>query len=118
MRDRAHIRYWAATAACAVFSVYIVVETLLYFLRSLGLGPSGAVSQPGIALAGAEILAAALFAWPRTNAIGAVGLLAVFAIAGAHHLLKGEMPAVLALYAGLTVLFYALHRLASRHRPG
>lgn len=63
---------------------------------------------PLAALAGVEAVSAALFLVPRTMHIGAVGMLATFAIAFLAHAHRGEFRAELLLYAAATT-FVLVH---------
>jgi len=59
-------------------------------------------------LAGIESIAAALFLVPKTMRLGAIGLLATFAVAFIAHALAGEFATILLLYAAGTV-FVVVH---------
>ena len=81
------------------------VQTLLGALSSAVHGPSHAHLA---LLAGMEAIAAALFLVPKTMCLGAIGLLATFAIAFIAHALAGEFATILLLYAAGTV-FVLVH---------
>ena len=72
----------------------------------------GAVSGPYhvhlALLAGIESIAAALFLVPKSMRLGAIGLLATFAVAFIAHALAGEFATILLLYAAGTV-FVLVH---------
>lgn len=53
-------------------------------------------------LAGAEVVAAAVFCLPRVWRAGGIGLLAVLGVALAHHAMAGQFAPSL-LFAGLAV---------------
>lgn len=63
-----------------------------------------ALSGPGFvrSLAGAEVVAAAVFCLPRVWRAGGIGLLAVLGVALAHHAMAGQFAPSL-LFAGLAV---------------
>jgi hypothetical protein len=88
--------------------VVALVASVQTFLGAL----SGAVHGPTqvhlALLAGMEAMAAALFLVPKTMRLGAIGLLATFAVAFLAHALAGEIATILLLYAAGTV-FVLVH---------
>lgn len=77
---------------------------LVVFFESLRTA-LGAASNPHLlVLASVETLAAALFLWPRTLRLGAVLLIAVFAVAFLAHAWRGQFPGALLVYAAGALL--------------
>ena len=66
------------------------------------------------ALAGAEMAAAILFVIRPTRMAGLLGLLGVYAVAAAYHLMAGKIPYPLAIYAGAAALVWFLERALSK----
>jgi hypothetical protein len=96
----------------AFFTLWITlgIALLVASVRTLeGALRSGAHGHAHLALlAGAEALAALLFLIPPTMRVGAVGLLVTVGIAFVAHMLRGEFPMILLLYAAATA-FVLVH---------
>ena len=93
----------------------------LHLVLGLGLfilSARAAVGAPAdshvLPLAGLEAVAAILFLLPRTLRLGAGLLMATLAVAIVLHVLRGEWPGALPIYAA-AVLFVAVH--GSAYRP-
>jgi uncharacterized membrane protein YphA (DoxX/SURF4 family) len=99
MLARAFVVLWW-TLGLVIF--YLSVHTLV----------QGTNSSPrdlhAIIIGGLEAVAALLFIVPRTTRIGAMGLLAIIALAFAVHVLSGEFRAPFLVYAA-GVLFVLVH---------
>ena len=82
---------------------------LFWSVRTAHAAVHGAHHDPHVALLGhVEALSALLFLVPRTMRIGAVGLLATFAVAFVLHAATGEFRGELLLDAAV-VTFVAVH---------
>jgi len=66
--------------------------------------PHGGAGLPAFVLGSVEVAAAILFLVPRTMRLGAIGLLAVFAIAFVVHGLRGQVSLALVVYAAAVYL--------------
>jgi uncharacterized membrane protein YphA (DoxX/SURF4 family) len=93
------VQWWTSGVLLLIWSVETAQRSL----------QAGRGHDPHVALLGlVEAVAAALFLVPRTMRVGAIGLLATFAIAFVAHLLRGEFHSSLLLYAAV-VGFVAVH---------
>ena len=85
---------------------------LVIFYLSVHTLVQGTTSSPhdvhAIIIGGLEAVAALLFVVPKTIRIGAVGLLAIIALAFALHALRGEFAAPFLVYAA-GVFFVLVH---------
>jgi hypothetical protein len=95
---RAFVALWWTVGA-------VILVLSIQTLRA-GLGPSHQL--PLAVLAGTEAVAALLFLLPQTMRVGAVGLLAVLAVAFVLHLLLREFRWDLLLFSS-AVYFVAVH---------
>jgi len=75
-----------------------------------------AMSDHRFWLAGIEILTALLLLARRTQRVGLVGLLIVYAVVALHAITLGEVPAALVLFAASAILIVSLD--ARRGTPG
>lgn len=66
--------------------------------------PHGRAGLPAFVLGSVEVAAAILFLVRRTLVLGAIGLLAVFAIGFVVHGLRGQFPLALIVYAAAVYL--------------
>ena len=66
--------------------------------------PHGRAGLPAFVLGSVEVAAAILFLVRRTMTLGAIGLLAVFAIAFVVHGFRGQFPLALVVYAAAVYL--------------
>jgi hypothetical protein len=100
--DFAYRLFWTT------LGIVILIESARPLLA--GLVGSGASSVHVMVLAMIEIVSAVLFLIPRTMPYGAWLLLAVFTVAAVVHLMRGEFPGHIFVYAAGTLLVLAGRR--------
>lgn len=102
-----------ATPARRAFIVFhltlgvVVLILSVMALRSAIARRAGGPEHHIAVLAAVEALSAILFLVPGTLRVGGAGLLLVFAVAAAFHVLRGEFPGPLLIYAAGTVFVMA-----------
>jgi uncharacterized membrane protein YphA (DoxX/SURF4 family) len=111
MPDRRLVR--AFLALYATIGVVVLIQSIQTVLAAR----RGALPQQdrlhATVLGSLEAGAALLFLLPRTMRLGAVGLLAVFAIAFALHASRGDVSSTLLVYAA-AVFFVRTHGIVGR----
>ena len=88
--------------------VVVLVASVRTFLAALAGSAHGPAHVHLAGLAAVESIAAVLFLVPRTMRAGGIGLLATFGVALVAHVMAGEFPGILLLYAAGT-LFVLVH---------
>ncbi|HZN55983.1 MAG TPA: hypothetical protein VFB67_11765 [Candidatus Polarisedimenticolaceae bacterium] len=77
----------------------VLIQSVQTVLAAWHPRASGGGRLPALVLGSVEIAAAVLFLVPRTLALGAIGLIAVFAIAFVAHAFRGQVTLPLLVYA-------------------
>jgi ClpA/ClpB-like protein len=97
-----HKRELAFRLFWTTLGIVVLIESVKPILPLLAGAESGKAHVA--ALAAVEIIGALLFLVPKTMRYGAWLLLAVFAVAAIAHLVRGEFPGSLFVYAAGTIL--------------
>jgi hypothetical protein len=109
---------WTFAVFHATLGIVVFVASMTTLLRALGWQGGGVPHLHHLALlAGIETLGALLFLVPPTVGVGGVLLLGTFALAIAVHLLRGEFPAQLFVYAAGTALVMVHGQVFTAVRP-
>ena len=101
---RSHRLLWTFAVFHVTLGIVVFIASVTTLLHALGWHRGGVQLHRLALLAGIEALAALLFLVPPTLRVGGVLLLGTFALAITVHLVSGEFPAPLFVYAAGTAL--------------